>query len=135
MVLINIYCTPLYCSYLWTENKKTSFNNTYRRIFGLSNRNSARAMYANYNISNLEAILRKHIYNFIQRLKKCTNSIIQVLMQSWNTKFEIWNHWHKTLYTCFYFFKLHLLLYGKYNEYDFLFLYAFYYHCIHVQKL
>ena len=55
IVLFNSYCTPLYCSYLWREYKKTSFskirvafNNAYRRIFGLSNRSSASAMYANY---------------------------------------------------------------------------------------
>ena len=58
-VLFNSYCTTLYCSYLWTEYKKTSFNkirialnNAYRRIFGLSNRSTASAMYANYNICN-----------------------------------------------------------------------------------
>ena len=51
------YCTPLYCSYLWTEYKKTSFSkirvafiNAYRRVFGLSNRSSASAVYANDNI-------------------------------------------------------------------------------------
>ena len=119
IVLFDSYYTPLYCSYLWTEYKKTycskirvAFNNAYRRIFGLSNRSRASAMYANYNICNSEVILRKNIYNFIQRLENCTNSIIQVLMQSWHTKFEDWKHWHKILYT---FFKLKLytfLLYG-----------------------
>ena len=99
IVLFDSYCTPLYCSYLWTEYKKTyfskirvAFNNAYRRIFGLSNRSSASAMYANYNICNLEAILRKNIYNFIQRLENCTHSIIQVLMHSWHTTFEAWKH-------------------------------------------
>ena len=67
IVLFNSYCTPLYCSYLWTDYRKTSFskirvafNNAYRRIFGLSNRSSASAMYANYNICNFETILRKN---------------------------------------------------------------------------
>ena len=99
IVLFNSYCTPLYCSYLWTEYKKTSFskievafNNTYRRIFDFSNRSSTSAMYANYNICNFEAILRIYKYNDIQRLENCTNSIIQVLMQSWHTKIQIWNH-------------------------------------------
>ena len=66
IVLFNSYCTPLYCSYLWTEYKKTSFskirvafNNAYRRIFGLSNRSSASAMYANYNICNFETTFEK----------------------------------------------------------------------------
>ena len=106
IVLFDSYCTPLY---LWTDYRKTSFskirvafNNAYRRILGLSNRSSARAMYANYNnICNFETTLRKNIYNFIQRLENCTNSIIQVLVQSWHTKFEDWKHWHKLLYTCF----------------------------------
>ena len=99
IVLFNSYCTPLYCSYVWTEYKKTSyskirvaFNNAYKRIFCLSNRSSASAMYANYNICYFGATLRKNIYNFIQRLENCTNSIIQVMMQSWYTKFEDWKH-------------------------------------------
>ena len=65
IVLFNSYCTPLYCSYLWTEYKKTSFskirvafNNAHRLTFGLSNRSSASTMYANYNICNFEEILR-----------------------------------------------------------------------------
>ena len=59
IVLFNSYCTSLYCSYLWTEYKITSFskiriafNNAYRRIFGLLNRDSAGAMYANYILCN-----------------------------------------------------------------------------------
>ena len=66
IVLFNSYCTPLYSFYLWTEYKKMFFskilvvfnNNAYRRIFGLSNRSSASAMYANYNICNFE---EKHL--------------------------------------------------------------------------
>ena len=65
IVLFNSYCTPLYCSYLWMEYKKTTFsklrvafNNAYRRVFGILNRSSASSMYANYNICNFEAILR-----------------------------------------------------------------------------
>ena len=89
IVLFDSNCTPLYCFYLWTDYRKTSFskirvafNNAYRRIFGLSNRSSASEMYENYNICNFETTLRKNIYNSIQRLENCTNSIIQVLMQS-----------------------------------------------------
>ena len=75
-VLFNSYCTPLYCSYLWTDYRKTSFskirvafNNVYRRIFGLSNRSSASAMYANYNICNFET---KHLkfHTTIRKLYK-----------------------------------------------------------------
>ena len=61
IVLFSSYCTPLYCSYFWTEYKKTSFskirvafNNAYIRIVGLSNRSSASAMYANCNTCNFE---------------------------------------------------------------------------------
>ena len=69
IVLFNSYCIPLYCSYLWTEYKKTScskirvaFNNAYRHIFGLSKRSSASAMYANYNICKFrDNFEKKHL--------------------------------------------------------------------------
>ena len=35
---------------------RVAFNNAYIRIFGLANRISARAMYANYNTCNFEKI-------------------------------------------------------------------------------
>ena len=107
MVLFNSYCTPLYCSYLWTEYKKTFskirvllITRTYLYLVSQIEAVQVQCM-KNLNICNFEVVLRTNIWNFIQRLENCTNSIIQILMQSWYTKFDIWNYWHKTLYTCF----------------------------------
>ena len=68
------HCSSIDVTKVWTDYKKTSFsnirvafNNAYRRI------------------RNFEAMLRKSIYNFIQLFEACTNSVAQVLMQSWYT--------------------------------------------------
>ena len=39
------------------------------------------------------------LYGFMQRLESSTNSIICTLYNSWLIRFEILNHWLKSLYT------------------------------------
>ena len=53
VTLLQSYCTALYCPFLWSDYKKSTFrkirvafNNAYRKIFGLPKRSSASAMYA-----------------------------------------------------------------------------------------
>ena len=53
VTLFQSYCTALYCPFLWSDYKKSTFrkirvafNNAYRKIFGLPKRSSASAMYA-----------------------------------------------------------------------------------------
>ena len=60
---------------------------------------SASAMYANYNICNFEAMLRRGIYGFMQRIEASNNTIVQTILQSWTMRFKIWDHWIKALYT------------------------------------
>ena len=67
--LFDSYCTSLYCPFLWTNYTKrtfsklsVAFNNNYRKIFNLSLWSSASTMYAENNICNFEAMLRKSIY-------------------------------------------------------------------------
>ena len=103
----NIYGTALYCPFLRTDYKKSTFrkirvafNNTYRKKIGLPKRNSASrpTMYANHNICSFETMLRKTIFGFMQRLENSTNTIICTLYQSWIVRFEIWNSWIESLY-------------------------------------
>ena len=54
------FCGSFYCSYLWTQYKKSSFskirvayNNLYRKILHVSRRSSASAMFVQNNIPNL----------------------------------------------------------------------------------
>ena len=47
-------------------------------------------MYAEYNICNFEAMLRKNIYIFIQRLPDSDNLLIQSISTSWVMKYSIY---------------------------------------------
>ena len=66
VTLFQSYCTALYCPFLWSDYKKSTFrkirvafNNAYRKIFGLPKRSSASAMYAQHIICNFETMTRK----------------------------------------------------------------------------
>ena len=52
-----------------------------------------------------EALLRKVIYGFIQRLEDSSNVIIQTLTESWTICFVDWQCWFSKLYK--YVFVLH----------------------------
>ena len=105
VTLFQSYCTALYCPFLWTYYKKSTFtkirvafNNDYRKIVGLPKRSSAITMYANYNICSFETIIRKIIFGFMQRLENTTNTITYNLYhitfyQSWIVRFQILNSW------------------------------------------
>ena len=80
--------------YLWSDYKaktfsklRVAFNNVYRRVLGLPTWSSVSEMYATHNIENFEALLRKVIYGFIQRLEDSSNVIIQTLTESWTICF------------------------------------------------
>ena len=66
--LFRSFCTSLYCCYLWTGYKKSTFNrirvvfnNAYRRILVLPWRCSTSAMYATYDIY-IYIYIYKYIY-------------------------------------------------------------------------
>ena len=97
LLLIRSYCTSFHCGYMWSDYKKTTYsklrvalNKVYRRILGLSYRSSASTMYTTHNINNMEALLRRSIYSFIERLIDSSNMIINTLMNSWYIRFNIW---------------------------------------------
>ena len=64
------YCTSIYCCYLWTAYKKSTFdrlrvafNNAYRRVLGQPWRCRVSAMYANYGINNFKVTIRKSTFD------------------------------------------------------------------------
>ena len=96
LVLFDSYCTSLYCPFIWTDytkrtisKLKVAFNNAYRKIFNLPLWSSASTRYAENNICNFKAMLRKSIYRFIQRLQDSDNVLIQCIGKSWVMKFSI----------------------------------------------
>ena len=104
LLLIKSYCTSFYCGYVWSDYKKTTYNklrvafNVYKRVLGLSYRSSASPMYTTHNINNMEALLRRSIYTFIEKPMDNSNMIINTLMNSWYIRFNIWEFWNSKLY-------------------------------------
>ena len=91
------FCGSFYCSYLWTQYKKSSFskirvayNNLYRKILHVSRRSSASAMFVQNNIPNFECLIRRDIYSFTSRLKASNNLLINAIENCWLLKFIIW---------------------------------------------
>ena len=59
-----------------------AFNNIHRRLLGLPWRCSASAMYANHDLPNLDTVIRRSLYGFIQSLSVSQNSIVRTIEQS-----------------------------------------------------
>ena len=87
--LFRSYCSSLYCCSLWSDYRKATyrkltvaFNNIHRRMLGLPWRSSASAMYANYDLHNIDTVIRRSLFGFIQRLSVSQNSIVRSIEQS-----------------------------------------------------
>ena len=103
--LFRSYCSSLYCCALWSDYRKATyrkltvaFNNIHRRLLGLPWRCSASAMYANHDLPNLDTVIRRSLYGFIQRLSVSQNSIVRTIEQSWLVRIKLWDVWAKVLY-------------------------------------
>ena len=85
-VLLESYrsvCTLFYCSYFWTNYKKTTFskirvayNNVYRKTLGVPKRGSASTMLVSNNIPNFDALISRSIFPFNSRLQTSCNCLI-----------------------------------------------------------
>ena len=95
----------MYCPFLWTHYKKSNyskllvaFNNVYRRILKLPSRGSASTMYVVNIIDSLEALVRKCIFGFMERLNISDNTIIKCINNSRILRFDIWSPWNDLLF-------------------------------------
>ena len=95
------------CCSMWSDYRKASykkltvsFNNVHRRKLYLQCRCSASTMYVNYNLPNLDTVMRRNLFEFIQRLSISQNLIIPVraIENSWHIKIKQWDCWTKVLY-------------------------------------
>ena len=79
-----------------------AFNNIQRRLLGLPLRCSASAMYANYDLPNLDTVIRRSLYGFIQRLSVSQNYIVRTIEWSWIARINLLDRqdcvWAKVLY-------------------------------------
>ena len=83
LLLFRSYCTPSYCSHLWvnfnkaTYNKlRVAYNNVYRHIMGYSRRDSASNMFVTNGIDNFDTLIRKNVYSFRSRVQSIKNSLV-----------------------------------------------------------
>ena len=100
MELFRRYCCSLWFNYRKASYKRltVAFNNVHRRMLNLPWRCSASTMYVNYNIPNLDIVIRRNLFGFIQRLSISQHSIIRALEHSWHIKIKHWDCWTKMVY-------------------------------------
>ncbi len=86
--LFQAYCTTFYCIQLWAvftkrqySTMRVAYNDALRRLFNFNLHWSASGMFDGMNILSFDAILRKCIHIFMQRLHNSENEIINVLCQ------------------------------------------------------
>ena len=69
----------------------------HRRRLELPWRCSASAMYAYYDLPNIDTVIRRSLFEFIQRLSVSQNSIVRSIVQSWFVRIKLWDFWTKIL--------------------------------------
>ena len=86
------HCIAVPCGLIIEKhhNRKltVAFNNVHRRMLNLPWRCSASAMFVNYNLPNLDTVIRRNLLGFIQRLSTSQNSIIRALDHSWHIQIK-----------------------------------------------
>ena len=60
-------------------------------MLGLPWRCGASAMYANYHLPNIDTVIRRNLFGFIQRLSVSQNSIVRSIEQSWFVRNKLWD--------------------------------------------
>ena len=82
--LFKTYCFNLYCAPFWYDstkaamkNLKVAYNNSLRRLLGLSCHDSASSMFVDLNILSFGKLLRQYVYSFKNRLETSDNVSIR----------------------------------------------------------
>ena len=89
MCLFRSFCTNMYCSSIWSSYTKkkmnslrVAYNNAFRITMGYTRDCSASAMFVCNNIPTFEALRRKSMYNFYERVKNSANVLIITVFNS-----------------------------------------------------
>ena len=82
-------CSIFYCSILWYDCSKTAlknlriaYNNSLRKLLGISKYNSASEMFVCLNIPSFNELLRKYVYSYRSRLLASHNCILLSMCSS-----------------------------------------------------
>ena len=80
------------------KNLRVAYTNSLRRLLGLPSHNSASGMFVNLNIPSFGELLRKHVYNFRNKLE--TSDIVIILgiyLSHFSLQSGIWDWWRVIL--------------------------------------
>ena len=76
LLLFNTFCSNMYCSHLWQSYKKATLNklkvtyhNALRKLFGLQWDCSASNMFVSRHLTGFDALVRKYMAGFVNRLR------------------------------------------------------------------
>ena len=102
---IKTYCAP-YCSQLWVNHSKSSYNklrvvynNAYRRVLGYAKSDSASNMFVKNRVENYDAHNRHLIYSLRSRLLESDNQIVACLNECFYIRGRyMWTSWRESLY-------------------------------------
>ena len=80
------------------KNLKITYNNSLRRMLGLTRYNSVSCMFVNLNISSFGELFRKYVYSFRNRLENSDNIIIRgIYLSQFLLQSDIWIWWRDIL--------------------------------------
>ena len=89
ILLYKLFCANFYCGSLWCDftqsvyNKiRVSYNNSFRILLKLPKFCSASEMFVYSDIPNFEALLCKHRYSLMTRIKNCNNLFVSTIFNS-----------------------------------------------------
>ena len=82
-MLFKTFCSAIYCNSLWCtytdkimNRFKIAYNNTFRKLFGLSFDCSASTMFAQHNVPAFVHVRRKAMYSLTERIARANNEIL-----------------------------------------------------------
>ena len=104
--LFKTYCYSLYCSALWVNYRKSSFNrlkvnynNVMRRLEGVPLISSASHLFATCRVKTLPELMRTIMYSLMERLLNSSNVyIVKLLNSNVILKSRIWETWRELLF-------------------------------------
>lgn len=102
ITLFKAYCQSFYTCSLWVNyTQKTykalcvQYNNALRMLLGMSRQCSASKMFADANIDDFYAIIRKRCASLMHRNRTSDNSILKTMSEKYDC--QMLGHWVKTL--------------------------------------
>ena len=95
----------MYCSTMWyncivtaMRRLRIAYNNSLRRLLGISKHNSASGMFVQLNIKSFRELLRNYIHSFMSRLQCSNNLILSFICENTVPIYSnIWTWWYDML--------------------------------------